>query len=69
MTKPKPGAIPGRPPDGEERKVTLALRVPAEVKAYLLSTGNASKAVERLVGGILKRKGQGRLTSCRIHPR
>ena len=56
MTKPKPGATPGRNPDGDEPKVTLALRVPVEVKAYLIATGNASRAVERLVGGILKRK-------------
>jgi hypothetical protein len=60
MTKPKPGATPGRNPDNGVAKVTLSLRVMPEVREYLLSTGNASKAVERLVGGILKRINQER---------
>jgi len=57
MTKPKPGAIPGRPPDGDEPKVTLALRVPKKVREYLESTGNMSKEVERFVKNVMKVRG------------
>jgi hypothetical protein len=57
MTKPKPGATPGRNPDGDEPKVTLALRVDKAVRAYLESTGNMSKEVERVVKNVMKARG------------
>jgi hypothetical protein len=57
MTKPKPGATPGRPPDGKEPKVTLALRVDKAVRAYLESTGNMSKEVERVIKRVMKARG------------
>lgn len=44
-----PGKKMGRPPAEDGAKVALSLRVPAEVREYLQTTGNISEAVAEIV--------------------